>query len=366
MDGIDASLVRVESASLIQVLHSRSQPYASGLRESLLTAQASNGETPLREVLRLDALVGLAFADAADKLISDSGVDREALIAIGSHGQTIYHGPCDPLPVTSQIGDPNIIAESVGRPVVADCRRADIAAGGQGAPLASVLHEALFRSGTEDRAVLNLGGIANLTLLPADARRPVIGFDTGPASGLMDDWIGFNRHRRFDRDGAWARSGQVEESLLGRFMNEPYLQQAPPKSTGREYFNLAWLKSWLSGDERPQDVQATLARFTALSIAESLRTNLPDCRRVIACGGGVHNRFLMGLIRKETGVLVEVSDQHGLDADWVEAALFAWLASARLGGVSGNVPSVTGARGGRVLGGLFAPGSGSRAAVAPE
>ena len=293
------------------------------------------------------------FADAALALLREANVAPNTITALGSHGQTVCHRPSGPLPFTLQLGDPNVIAERTGIVTVADFRRADVAAGGQGAPLLPALHAAVLADPATPRAILNLGGIANLTLLVPG--KPVLGFDTGPANCLMDAWSLRVRGTPRDEGGAWARSGRVDAGLLQRLMDDPYFALPPPKSTGREYFNLDWLDARLPGNLAPEDVQATLLQLSAHSIAVALRNGAPEIREVYACGGGVHNGALMDALRAALpGVKVDTSAALGLDPDFVEAVGFAWLARARLENVPGNLPSVTGARGPRVLGAVYA------------
>ncbi len=262
------------------------------------------------------------------------------------------------MPFTLQIGDPNRVAEVTGITTVADFRRRDVAAGGQGAPLVPPFHAALFRSPGEHRAVLNLGGIGNFTLLPADPDVPISGFDTGPGNALMDDWISHARQQPYDHHGDWAASGEVDDVLLERLLGDPYLSAPPPKSTGREYFNLTWLHEQLErhlADRQTDaaDVQATLCAFTAETVARALANWGSQTQRVLVCGGGRHNRTLLAAIAARVRCPVETTDDHGVDGDSIEAAAFAWLAHQTLNGQSGNEPTVTGARGPRVLGAIY-------------
>jgi anhydro-N-acetylmuramic acid kinase len=235
---------------------------------------------------------------------------------------------------------------------VADFRRRDVAAGGHGAPLMPAFHAAMLSSPDEDRAVLNLGGIGNFTLLPRDG--VVRGFDTGPANALLDAWCERHTGRAFDANGEFAASGRIDEALLARLISEPWFALPPPKSTGREQFHLSWVETKLSGDEAPADVQATLLELSAATVADALRATQTTTRRVLVCGGGVHNPALMARIAAHLpGVLVESTAMHGLDPDFVEAMGFAWLARETLAGRPGNLPSVSGARGPRVLGAIY-------------
>jgi anhydro-N-acetylmuramic acid kinase len=354
VDGIDAALVRF--APTLAIAAARTFPMPAALAADVLRVSQSDAQLSLDEFGRLDTRIGEAFAEAANALIAASGIARHAIAAIGSHGQTLRHAPGGAAPFTLQVGDAHVIAERTGLATIADFRRRDVAAGGQGAPLVPAFHAAVLAAPGESRAVLNLGGIANLTLLPATGA--VRGFDTGPGNGLMDAWILRQQGERYDRDGAFARSGSVLPALLERLLADPWLALPPPKSTGRDQYHIDWLQSHLAGVSAPAaDVQATLCEFTAASVADALRREQPDVSRLLACGGGVHNAALMARIAARLpGVVVESTAAHGLDPDFVEAAAFAWLARETLAGRPGNLPAVTGARGLRVLGSLHAPG----------
>ncbi len=354
MDGIDAVLADL-SVLPPRLLACRSHAWPEELRRRLRTAVTERID--LDEFGRLDQAAGAVFAQAALAVLDTAGLAAGEVTAIGSHGQTILHRPAGPEPFSLQIGDPNLIAEHTGITTVADFRRRDIAAGGQGAPLVPPFHAACFRSPDEDRAVLNIGGIANLTLLPADESAPVTGFDTGPGNCLLDGWVRRHTGQPHDRDGAWAAGGKVSGALLEALLDEPWLKQPPPRSTGPELFNLAWLEARIAiadAHAAPQDVQSTLAEFTAQTISAAVQTSLPGVQRLLVCGGGVHNRDLMDRLgRSLPDVTVEPTDSHGLPADWVEAAAFAWLAKQTLEGRPGNLPSVTGARRAVVLGAIY-------------
>jgi anhydro-N-acetylmuramic acid kinase len=350
-DGIDAALVRFEPQ--LDVVAARTTPYSDALRQSILTLATANAAIALDDFGALDVAVGAAFADAALAVLHDAGVDRSAVAAVGSHGQTIRHRPGGAFPFTLQIGDPSVIAERTRIATIADFRRADVAAGGQGAPLLPALHAALFAAADRTRVVLNLGGIANITILAPD--RDVLGFDTGPANCLLDAWALRHRGAARDEGGAWAASGRVDRALLDAWLAEPYFHAAPPKSTGREHFNLDWLDARVRADVAAEDVQATLLALTATSVAGAIRAVAPDAREVFACGGGVHNPALMSALREQLApAKLDSTAALGLDPDYVEAAGFAWLARARLAGTAGNIPAVTGARGPRMLGAIHA------------
>jgi len=354
-DGIDAALVRFDG-DVPQAVAARVQPWPAELRERILAVAQGEGQLDLDAYGRLDVAIGACFADAARALLEQSGTPAAAVRAIGSHGQTLRHRAHGEHPFTLQLGDPTVIAERCGIDVVADFRRADVAAGGQGAPLLPVLHAMLLTVPGRARVVLNLGGIANITVLAADGR--VLGFDTGPASSLMDAWCLRHRGEAFDRDGAFAASGRVDDTLLRALLADPYFALPPPKSTGREYFHLEWLVGRGDiGRLQPADVQATLLELTARSVADAIAAHAADADEVLVCGGGVHNA---GLLRRLRELLaprrVDSTAGHGIDPDFVEATAFAWLARQYLLRRTGNLPAVTGARGARILGALhYAP-----------
>lgn len=352
MDGIDAVLAAV-SADEFRILQARSQAYEPALREELFALVNAPERFPLDRVGHLDTALGRAFAAAALQLLDGAQVDGARITAIGSHGQTLRHRPDGELPFTWQIADPNVIAERTGITTVADFRRRDIAAGGEGAPLMPAFHRAVLGDTREARAVLNLGGIANLTWLATDGN--TFGFDTGPASCLMDGWIERQRGLKLDTGGQWAASGRSDAELLKRLLAEPYFTRRPPKSTGRELFNLGWLDAHLSGFATlaPQDVQATLCELSATTIVAGLQqAGVPA--RLLVCGGGAHNAHLLRRIAALVpNVPIAPTSAHGIDVDFVEAGGFAWLAHRTLSGLPGNLPSVTGARHPVVLGAIY-------------
>jgi anhydro-N-acetylmuramic acid kinase len=351
-DGIDAVLVRFERG-VPQTVAALTHPWPADLRQRILTVAQDEARLDLDAYGRLDVAIGEQFAAAAAHLLERSGTPAAAVRAIGSHGQTLRHRPTGEHPFTLQVGDPSVIAERCGIDVVADFRRADLAAGGQGAPLLPVLHAMLLGRAGHTRVVLNLGGIANITLLGADGH--IAGFDTGPANGLLDAWCMRHRSEPFDRDGAFAASGQVDGELLQALLADPYFALAPPKSTGREHFHLGWLDAQPRvAALTPADVQATLLELSARSVADAIHAQAPDAADVLACGGGVHNSELM----RRLGELLAPRAVHstaafGVDPDYLEATAFAWLARQRLLGLPGNLPSVTGARGPRQLGAIY-------------
>jgi anhydro-N-acetylmuramic acid kinase len=352
MDGIDAALVDIDESSL-NVLQTHQHDYPAELRHKLTAAKLDASIRTFADVADLHQQVGECFRDAANELLAVAGHQSAAVTAIGSHGQTIRHEPNSDDPYSLQIGDANIIASGTGITTIADFRSADIAQGGQGAPLAPAFHEWLFDREGSTRVVLNLGGIANITVLHGGSA-PTIGFDTGPANTLMDLWISGHRGAPFDRDGGWAAQGKVNSDLLATLLADSYFSTNPPKSTGFEYFNSEWLDAAGVDAYDPVDVQATLATLTAASVAEAVNEYAPGTSDLFVCGGGVHNSDLMRRLDAALpGTRIQSTASVGLDPDWVEAAAFAWLAMRNSKGLPGNLPSVTGARRSVVLGSVF-------------
>jgi len=354
-DGIDAAVVAFDEradAPRCTLVAGHTHPWDPALREALVSLGEGREAGSLDVLGRLDALVGEAFAEAANTVLAHSGLPASRIRAIGSHGQTVRHRPLATPAFTWQIGDASRIAEATGITTVADFRRRDVAAGGQGAPLMPAFHLAMLGSADEDRAVLNLGGIGNLTLIP---RAGVVrGFDTGPANALMDAWCQRHTGRHFDAEGAFSASGQVLPALLAQWLAEPWFALPPPKSTGREQFHLEWaLAAPEAAGAAPADIQATLLALTVATVAEALEAHQANTRRVLVCGGGVRNPVLMAaLAARLPEAIVDSSQAHGLDPDYMEAMGFAWLAAQTLSGKPGNLPAVSGARGPRVLGAI--------------
>lgn len=355
VDGIDAVLVDFSGTSP-EIVAARTFPWPEPVRHSILETIDKHQQVSLMDLGRLDAVIGETLADAAVEIISVAGLNRNQVKAIGSHGQTLFHAPEGKQAFSMQAGDGNRIAEKTGITTVADFRRRDIAAGGQGAPLVPAFHQAVFRDPAMFRAILNIGGIANLTLLPTGTKA-VTGFDTGPGNILMDAWIQKHRQAGFDRNGEWAQTGALNQALLDDLLAHPYFRQAPPKSTGRELFCLQWLDNIVQSRHvavPAADVQRTLAEFTLQSIAKTLNQFAADVEQVLVCGGGAHNILLMKRLEELLpGCRVETTDSHGIHPDWVEAIAFAWLAKQTLQGKPGNLPDVTGARKRVVLGAIY-------------
>jgi len=351
MDGVDAVLAEI-SDSLCQIQRAQTTAFPSSLAERLRRL-VEVPQTSLADLGALDHALGRFFAACSLELIEKSGFKTTDITAIGHHGQTVFHEPRGSEPFSMQIGDPNIVAATTGITTVADFRRLDMAHGGQGAPLMPAFHAWRFRAPEETRVVLNIGGIANTTVL--DRSHAPTGLDTGPGNTLLDLWVRRCRNQAYDRDGGWAASGNVNAALLDSFLDEPFFAAPAPKSTGRELFNMDWIDRHLAAVGRPADadVQATLAELTAATIATAIARSVERCQRIIVCGGGAHNVDLMARLTRLTHSNVESSAAFQIPPDWVEGAGFAWLARARLKRIAGNLPSVTGARRPAILGGVY-------------
>jgi anhydro-N-acetylmuramic acid kinase len=363
LDGVDGVLVRMrdDADTPLQVLAHAHRPFPEALSQVLLALNSRGDDELHRAALAGNSLAAL-YAQVVDRLLAQTGTARETVRAIGAHGQTVRHRPgeFDGTGYTLQVNSPGLLAELTGIAVVADFRSRDLAAGGQGAPLVPAFHRVMFGRRDEALGVLNIGGFSNLTVLGADGSTR--GFDCGPGNALMDHWCRVHTGRPFDDGGAWGASGQVVEALLQAMLAEPFFAAPPPKSTGRDLFHPAWLQARLDGlgatgaALRAEDVQATLAELTARVCSRDLTASVPDARELLVCGGGALNTHLMmRLAALLPRVRVDATDARGLPAQHVEACAFAWLAHQHLAGRAGNLASVTGARGGRVLGALYPP-----------
>lgn len=348
LDGIDAALVDLSQASP-RLVSSHYQPYAEPLKEALLALhQVSHNE--LHQAQLIANRLAREYADATLALLKKAGVPAGHVQAIGCHGQTVRHRPEHGY--TIQLNNAALLAELTGIHVVSDFRSRDIAAGGQGAPLVPAFHDRVLRHPDIHRAILNIGGIANLSDLAPN--RTTSGFDTGPGNLLLDAWIARHLGKPYDKDGAWAASGRISPALLQRLLAEPYFAAAPPKSTGRDLFNLAWLDRHLDGEEAPADVQATLLALTGDSIAAAVQRFCPDTEEIYLCGGGAHNEALAAhLQRALPQCRIRKTEALGIAADWMEAIAFAWLAQQALHLRPGNLPAVTGAKHPCVLGAIY-------------
>lgn len=353
MDAIDAALVELTDKSF-RLLATHRASYPAGVR-SALQALSVSGNDEINRCGQLDRQVGLLFANVCTELLGKTGYSSKDIRAIGSHGQTIRHAPELQHSFTLQIGDPNVIAEITGITTIADFRRRDMVRGGQGAPLTPAFHQFAFRNETQDSMIVNIGGISNLTFLPADQTRDIMGFDCGPGNTLLDNWILECLGQPYDKDGRWASEGQIIDSLLASLLADPYFAQRPPKSTGFEYFNLNWVKRRLNGTQvKPQDLQATLSELAASTIINGINQVTKEATRIYLCGGGVHNTDLVHRIDRLKGHhQVTTTAKIGLDPEWVEAVAFAWLAMQTLEGLPGSLPSVTGAKKAGILGGVY-------------
>ncbi|WP_153946558.1 anhydro-N-acetylmuramic acid kinase [Cupriavidus sp. U2] len=358
MDGADGVLVDFSGAHPV-VLAAAHAPFPPALREAFGALQQPGDDEIHREALAANGLARV-YAECVASLLHLANVAPGHVTAIGAHGQTIRHRPglYDGTGYTRQTQHPALLAELTDIDVVADFRSRDIAAGGQGAPLVPAVHAALFGARDETRVVCNIGGISNISILPAaHSGHPVTGFDCGPGNALLDHWVQQHRGQPFDDRGAWGASGSVDADLLSRLLAEPYFRAPPPKSTGRDLFHPEWLQAVLNGLPRqiaPADVQATLAALTATAIAQDVRTHAGNARRLIVCGGGARNDSLMATLGQLLpGIAVQTTEDFGVPVSQVEAIAFAWLARQCVRRAPGNVPTVTGAAGPRVLGAVY-------------
>lgn len=373
LDGVDLALMEFTPSSVgngkpakppCVLRYADFVPMPESLRTDL-SQLLKTGETSLQTLGELDHRLGQLYAQSINQFLAKHHLSAEQIRAIGCHGQTVWHAPKGEFPFTMQLGDMNIVAIQTGITVVGDFRRKDMAMGGQGAPLVPAFHQALFADPTRIVGVLNIGGISNISLLvPTQA---TLGYDIGAGNTLLDSWIEKHHGKRFDKDALWAKQGKVHQPLLNALLDEPFFAEPPPKSTGRELFNLTWLTQKLdyltacqgSQGERISavDVQATLVEFTAQSIAQALNGianpyNVPPL--LLVCGGGARNPLLMARIQHLLSTWeVSTTSEYGLNVDDVEAAAFAWLAYQRINGLAGNLPSVTGARQAVGLGAIF-------------
>lgn len=357
LDGIDVCLVDVQ-AKRFEVLATHFLAYPATIKTPLLTLHTPSHNELEQTQLVANQLAKL-YAEAVNELLEKQQLQPAQIIAIGCHGQTIRHKPIvnHDVGFTLQIGNAALLAELTQITVVSDFRSRDIAAGGQGAPLVPAFHQAIFSHPKKSRAIINIGGIANITYLPkaSDQQSFVLGFDSGPGNMLIDAWTKQHLHQDYDTDGAWAKTGKVNDALLQQMLNEPFFVATPPKSTGRDLFNDDWLKQHLfKSNLSPQDVARSLTAFTANTIADALINFCPPVDEVYLCGGGARNSLLVSELRhKLPNILIEPTDALGVGVDWVEAAAFAWLAHQTMEHLPGNLPAVTGAKGQRILGAIY-------------
>lgn len=366
LDGVDAVLVEFSVAAneparetcRPRIVHAVALPYPTDLKAAVL-AVCRDQAAPLRTLGRIDVELARWYTCAVQQLLREAGVAPSSVRAIGSHGQTVHHEPGGEAPFTMQLGDPNLLAVRTGITVISDFRRRDMALGGQGAPLAPGFHDAVFRHSTRCRVVLNCGGIANISVLAPG--RECIGYDTGPANILLDAWVQSRKGMPFDDDGAWAVQGRVHAALLKCMRADPYFALPPPKSTGREHFNLAWIESQLDatgaagpGTSLPDaDVQRTLLELSASTVADAIAHHAGSGDLLVA-GGGAYNTALLARLRALCpGWVVDTTASQGIPPEHVEATAFAVFARRTLHGLTGNLPSVTGASRPCVLGGIY-------------
>ena len=351
IDGIDAALVEFDGPDIrLQAFHY--QAFPADLRERIHNISQAGQAVLLKDYGHLDSCLGNCFAEAAITVLGKSQLNATEISAIGSHGQTVYHAPDGHEGFSLQIGDPNRIAQLTGITTIADFRRRDIAAGGQGAPLVPAFHQAVFNPDLGFKLILNIGGIANISILNG---KQVIGFDTGPGNTLMDLWCQQHTGSSYDKNGAWAASGQTNFALLKNMKADDYFRTPPPKSTGKEYFSTAWLNHHLASfpELKPADVQATLCQLTADTIADAIKSHASHAEKLLVCGGGTHNHSLIERIKAQLEIAVESTAILGIDPDHVEAIAFAWLARQTLLSLPGNLPEVTGAEQPVILGGIY-------------
>ncbi|MEO7344703.1 MAG: anhydro-N-acetylmuramic acid kinase [Methylotenera sp.] len=363
LDGVDVALVEFHDSQPPHALHTHFLAYSPALRAQILALQHPT-YNELETTMLMGNTLARLYADAVNQLLTRNQISPENIVAIGCHGQTIRHRPgfTDGVGFTLQIGNAAILAELTGITVISDFRSRDIAAGGQGAPLVPAFHQAVFASKKISRALINIGGIANITYLAQelDADNEVFGFDSGPGNMLLDAWIKQHQNLDYDANGAWASTGKVIVPLLSDMLSEPYFALAPPKSTGRDLFNDEWLNQYLlDKNYLPEDVARTLVALTAHSIYSALIKNCGRLNEVYLCGGGAHNSLLKSdlqllLDHSESGkITVDTTDTLGVGVDWVEAIAFAWLAKQCINQQTANLPRVTGAKGARILGAIY-------------
>lgn len=357
LDAIDVALIETSPTAQPRLIAHHTAEFSAEMHNEL-TVLIRSQQCQLSQLGELDIQLGLAYADAINNLLNSLSMPASQVDGIGCHGQTIFHSPNSNYPFSMQIGNGNVVAEKTGITTVCDFRQRDISNGGQGAPLVPAFHAAMFRSDSENRVIVNIGGISNISILSANPHSILRGFDTGPGNTLMDTWIQKHKQQAFDNEGLWANSGKVNQKLLMQFKTEPYLSRQIPKSTGCELFNLNWLSHQLScaddNELEPQDVQATLLAFTVSTIVEAIQQYASQTDAVYVCGGGAKNAVLMRELQSalNTIKLMTTSD-IGLDPQWVEAAAFAWLAEQTLNHNPVDLRQVTGAQSPNILGAIY-------------
>ncbi len=351
LDGVDLAIVDFSHEKPL-IVSTDFTPFPKKLLAAIKSA-CQQSSISFNDLGMLDSRLGEFYAMCVNQALKKTALSAANITAIGSHGQTIQHSPNSQPPHTLQIGDANRIAQQTGVSVVADFRRRDIAAGGQGAPLVPAFHQAIFQSAEENRAIVNIGGIANITFLNMDSDCPTVGFDCGPGNTLMDQWCQQHFDIPYDKSGKLSSKGNINKKLLNSLLNDPYFSKEHPKSTGPEYFNLSWLEPHLSKyPTNIVDTLCTLCELTATSITQSLK-KLPIVSKVLTCGGGVHNDHLQTRLQALLDYPVTTTEQYGIDPDMIEAVAFAWLAKQNIDKKTGNIPSVTGTKKAVILGALY-------------
>ena len=355
LDGIDAGLVEFKNGQ-IKLLAFEYTPFSNTIKNDIQSLSQVNSPISLEKYGVIDAQLGALFAQACNNLLKNINLSSFDITAIGSHGQTVFHKPETPSAFSLQIGDPNIIAQKTGITTVADFRRRDIAAGGQGAPLVPAFHQAIFKKtfdlSKENVTIVNIGGIANITHLSSSK---AIGFDSGPGNTLMDLWVQRNLGAAYDKNGAWAKKGKLNCPLLNSLKDDPFFKLPPPKSTGKEYFSPQWLDKKIGRIPscNVEDIQASLCYLTAESITDAIKLHAPLTNQTLICGGGIHNDCLVSIIKNILPHPVSSTAQFGINPDHVEAIAFAWLARQSINNLSGNLTEVTGAKSPVILGGIY-------------
>jgi anhydro-N-acetylmuramic acid kinase len=348
MDGIDAALVDSSDNTLIAGI---TRPYSQEIQVQLSEFNKTALISPI-QLMQLHKLIGQDFAKSVFDVLSKAQCKPEDVMAIGSHGQTVYHDPLASIPTTLQLGCAHTIAEKTNITTVADFRTRDLVLGGQGAPFAPCYHQVLFEKQDLPLVLVNIGGIANITILRKN--QPPVGYDTGPGNTLMDAWIKKNQDFDYDANGDWASTGKIIKPLLKRLLDDPYFKQASPKSIGIEYFSDDWLSAYLEPSYSPEDVQATLVSLTASSIADAIRSNAPECKRVALCGGGVHNKFLLEQVKQALPECnIDSTQAFGVDPDYLEAMMFAWFAQQTIRNKTVDLTQITGANKPSILGAIY-------------
>lgn len=352
MDGIDAALVDVDTNQLISGI---TYPYSEPVYQFLLEMAAEN-QPSLHAVFQLNAMIGKAFATAANELLLKAGINKKQITAVGSHGQTLKHEVLAPAPYSLQLGCGHVIAELTGLPVVADFRTRDMVNNGQGAPLAPIYHQEIFKHVPPPLAVVNIGGISNISFINEQGI-VVGGYDTGPGNCLMDLWVKKHFDKIYDENGDWAANGKVMQYMLDAMLNDPYFKKMPPKSLDKAYFADAWLKAFLPVACKNEDIQATLLALTAKTISNEVIRHTTNIQTIILCGGGAHNQALVAAIARElSGHEVKTASSIGVNGDYIEAMMIAWLAHQTINGTAVDLNLITGAKKPAVLGVLYPAG----------